>query len=139
MAKAKKRASKDALLEAAHRKVWAEFSKLDHDARMRRVVNETKRRLRALNCGHLSVHRGRGTAYGRLYIERQDGSTLSPKEMIAISEALEHDPTSRTNSISMWFIEAEMKLGLRRKKPLCSWCGSTFGTEREALECHKSH
>lgn len=139
MAKSGKRVSKDPILEAAQKKVWAEFAKLDQDARIRRVVRETKRRLKALNCGHLSVHRGRGTAYGRLYIERKDGSMLSPKEMIAIAEALDRDPKSRTNCISLWFIEAEMKLGLRRKKPLCSWCGSTFGTEQEALECHRSH
>ena len=140
MANTNQQASQDPLLEAARKKVWAEFAKLDHQDKAKRVVLETKQRLKALNCGHLSVRRGRGTAYGRLNIQHRDpGKVLQPREMLVIAEVLNMDPRSRTNSISMWFIEAEMRLGLRPKQPLCTWCGCTYKTEREALECLKSH
>lgn len=105
------------------------------------IIKEIKKRLRKEGFSHLRVQRGRGTGHCWLEIYRPDpGEMLSIKEEKAICKVFgEKYEGSRGNMYTIRAGVAEMKLGLREKKPVCEFCGCTFKKEEHARACEMSH
>jgi hypothetical protein len=105
------------------------------------LIKEIKRRLKKEGCGHLRVRSGRGTSGRWIEIHRPNpGEMLSIKEEEAIAGAFgEKHESGRSNAYSILDAVAEMKLGLREKKPVCEACGCIFKKEEHARACLMSH
>lgn len=105
------------------------------------VIKEIKRRLKKEDCGHLRVQRGRGAGYCWIEIHRSNpGEMLSVAEEEAIRRVFgEEYEGQRSNVYVIRFGVAEMKLGLRPKKPVCEICGWVFEKEEYVRSCELSH
>jgi len=102
------------------------------------VVAELKRRLRRAGVGHLSVHRGGGTAYGYIEVHRKDGASFSESEAQKLSSVVGEN-VGKTNFYCITDDQLEMKLGMSPKQPICPVCGTIYATEEGARECILSH
>ncbi|MDP1629261.1 MAG: hypothetical protein Q8L57_01430 [bacterium] len=107
---------------------------------MHPVVKEAKRRLKKFGCPHLTVKRGRGAANAWLEIFRSGGKIFTSKEQEAVHRAFDEKyQGSQSNFFSIRIVEAEMRLGLRPKQPICSFCGCIWETEEEVRQCELTH
>lgn len=105
------------------------------------LIKEIKRRLKKEDCGHLRIRRGRGTGRRWIEIHRPNpGEMLNFREEEAIAEAFgEKHEGGHSNVYLVLGVVAEMKLGLREKKPICESCGCIFEKEEHARACVLSH
>ena len=108
---------------------------------MNSLIKEIKRRLKKEGCGHLRVRRGRGTGHRWIEIHRPDpGEMLSVEEGKAICRVFgEKQEEQRSNVYVIRPNVAEMKLGMRPKKPVCEICGCVFEKEEHVRGCELSH
>lgn len=105
------------------------------------VVKEIKKRLKKEKSDYLRVRRGRGISSCWISIHRPNPSEmLSAEEGKAICRIFgEKEEEQRSNVYVIRTNVAEMKLGLREKKPVCEICGRVFEKEEYVRTCELSH
>lgn len=108
---------------------------------MNPVIKEIKRRLKKEGYGHLRVRLGRGTEHCWIEIHRPNpGEMLSAKEEEIIAKVFgEKYEGGGSNVYLIFSVVAEMKLGMRPKKPVCEICGCIFEKEEYVRNCELSH